>query len=131
MIGGLSEGYNMITYAVDGRFITLTTTGKTMASERQAIYESIRSDPKVPDGAFLVIDIRKYEILLTQLELQNRVRALLEGLSSKIGTSCAIIVGDASLRVGLSFQLVAANSNFRVGVFHDEASARNWLIPGV
>jgi hypothetical protein len=119
----------MMTYKADGRFITLTTTGKTTDAERQAVYEAIRADPNVPDGAFLVIDIRKYEILLTQLELQRRVSALLEGLSTKVGTSCAIIVGDASLRVGLSFQLVAANSNFRVGVFHDEAGARNWLDP--
>ena len=120
----------MMTYKADGHFIILTTTGSTTADERRAVYDTIRSDPSVPDGAFLIIDIRKYEIFLTPIELQNRVRDLLEGLSAKIGTSCAIIVGDASKRVGFDFQLLAADLHFRVGVFRDEAGARKWLAPG-
>ena len=119
-----------MTYKVDGRFITLTTTGKTTTEERRAVYDAIRSDPNVPDGAFLIIDIRKYEIFMTPIELQNRVRDFLEGMPGKIGRSCAILVSDVSKRVGFDFQLVAAKSNFRVGVFHTEDSARRWLVPG-
>lgn len=116
-----------MTYKVDGRFVVLTTDGRTTAAERQAVFDSIRSDPRVPIGACLIIDIRKYAIQLTQEQLDDRVRSLLEGLRDKLGVACAVVVGDGSLRVGLGLQLIAGDWNFRVGVFRTETSARSWL----
>jgi len=120
----------MISYRVDGPFVILTTNGKSTDSERALVFEALRADSKVPDGAYLIIDIREYEIRLTQAELESRVRAMVEALAPKIGVASAVLVGDSSLRIGLGLQLVAGNLNFRVGVFHDEASARKWLAPG-
>lgn len=120
----------MITYQADGHFVILTADGKSTKREREALFAAIRSDPKVPDGAYLIIDIRKYEVNLTQAELQDRVRAMIEALASKVGVICAVLVGDTSLRIGMGLQLIAGNMNFRVGVFHNEAAARKWLAPG-
>lgn len=120
----------MISYKVDGQFVILTANGKANERERSQLFEALRADPNVPDGAYLIIDIRDYEIRLTQAELEARVRAMVEALASKIGVASAVLVGDSSLRIGLGLQLVAGNMNFRVGVFHDEASARKWLAPG-
>jgi hypothetical protein len=119
----------MFTYRADGSFIILTTDGKATLGERQAVFKAIRSDPNVPSGAFLIIDLRHFDVRLTQAELQDRVRTLLESLTEKIGIACAVIVGGASLRMGMSLQLIAGNMNFKVGVFHDEQSARQWLAP--
>ncbi|HET9343572.1 MAG TPA: hypothetical protein VFO25_11730 [Candidatus Eremiobacteraceae bacterium] len=120
----------MISYRVDGQFVILTTDGKSDERERANVFEALRVDPKVPDGAFLIIHIRDYVVRLTQAELESRVRSMVEALAPKIGVASAVLVGDASLRIGLGLQLVAGNMNFRVGVFHDEASARKWLAPG-
>jgi len=120
----------MFSYRADGPFVILKTDGRSTAAERHAVYDTICSDPNVPDGAFLMIDIRKYELLITQPELQERVQALLEGLASKLATSCAILVGDVSLQVGLNLQQVAAKRKFLVGIFHNEQAARKWLAPG-
>jgi len=121
----------MMTYKADGPFVILTTTGKTTHAERQAVYDAIRADPNVPDGALLIIDLRQYAVRLTQQELHDRATMMIDSLGGKVGPSCAMLVGDVSLRIGLSFQLVAANMNFRVGVFHDESAAREWLSPGL
>lgn len=120
----------MISYRTDGPFVILMTDGKSTERERAMLFDALSSDPKVPDGASLIIDIRKYEINLTQAELQDRVRGMVEALASNVGVTCAVLVGDTSLRVGMGLQLVAGNSNFRVGVFHGEAAARKWLAPG-
>jgi hypothetical protein len=119
-----------VIYKVDGPFVILATTGKDSAAGRQVTYNAIKSDPNVPDGAWLIIDLRKYEARLTQSELEVRVRSLLDALGAKIGTACAVVVGDTSLRFGLSLQMVAGNMNFRIAVFNDEVSARNWLQGG-
>jgi len=120
----------MISYRVDGLFVILTANGKSSERERSLLFEALRADPKVPDGAYLIIDIREYETRLTHAELESRVHAMVEALAPKIGVASAVLVGDSSLRIGLGLQLVAGNMNFRVGVFHDETSARQWLAPG-
>jgi len=120
----------MISYRTDGRFVILMTNGKSTDRERELLYAALRSDPKVADGALLIIDVREYSIQLTQSELQDRVRAMIESVASKVGASCAVLVGDTSLRIGLGLQLFAGNTNYRVGVFHGEAAARKWLAPG-
>jgi hypothetical protein len=114
-------------YRTDGPFIILTTTGEDTNAERKAVYDAIQSDPNVRDGAYLIIDLRKYAVRLTPSELQDRLSALLRILGKRIALACAVIVGNTTLRFGLSLQLVAGNMNFRVAVFHDEKSARSWL----
>lgn len=117
----------MFSYKADGSFVTLTTDGKSTTDERQAVFDAIRIDPNVRNGAHLIIDLRKYEARLTQPEIQNRVRALLATLGTKLDSACAVIVRDASLRFGMNFQMVAANLNFKVAVFQDESAARKWF----
>ena len=118
----------MISYRVDGQFVILMTNGKSTDRERELLFAALRSDPKVPDGALLIIDVREYGIQLTQAELQDRVRAMIESVANKVGAACAVLVGDTSLRIGLGLQLFAGNMNYRVGVFHGEAAARKWLV---
>ncbi len=120
----------MISYRTDGRFVILATNGKSTDREREKLFAALRSDPKVAAGASLIIDIREYEVRLTAVELQDRVRAMLESLAGKVGVACAVLVGDTSLRIGLNVQLVAGNMNYRVGVFHGETAARKWLVAG-
>jgi hypothetical protein len=119
----------MTSYEHDGLFVTLITDGKVTIGERQAVCDAIRSDPNVPNGSYLIIDMRQCQVQLTQAELQERVRSVLESLTEKIGVACAIIVQDKSLRIGLGFQLIAGKMNFRVGVFRDDATARRWIAP--
>ena len=116
-----------LSYKTDGQFLIIKASGKSTDRERQEFFASMQSDPKVPDRANLIIDIREYTALLTQAELQDRVRAMLEALATKVGPVCAVLVGDTSLRIGMGLQLIAGNLNFRVGVFHGEVAARKWL----
>ena len=125
---GAHRSSREMNYRADGPFVILTTIGKDTAAERQVVYDAILSDPNVQDGAYLIIDLRKYAARLTQSELQDRVRALLDTLGTKLAIACAAIVRDGSLRFGLELQLVAGNMIFRVAVFHDEESARRWLV---
>jgi len=119
----------MISYRTDFPFVILTTNGKSTGRERELLFAALRSDPKVAAGASLIIDIREYGVRLSQQELQDRVRAMLEALAGKVAPACAVLVGDTSLRIGLNAQLVAGSMNFRVAVFHGEAAARKWLAP--
>lgn len=120
----------MISYRTDGQFVILKANGKSTERERETFFAALRADPKVPAGASLIMDIREYEVRLSQAELHDRLRAMLESLAGKVGVACAVLVGDTSLRIGLSVQLVARNMNYRVGVFHGEAAARKWLDGG-
>jgi hypothetical protein len=117
----------MFSYKPGGSFVTLKSDGKADARQRQAVFDAMRSDPKVHDGACLILDLRHAVIQLTQSELEDRVRALFATLGPRLGTACAVIVRDKSLRFGLNVQTIAGNMNFRVGLFHDEHRARKWL----
>lgn len=68
----------MISYRADGPFVILTTNGRASDLERHAVFDAIRSDPQVPDGAHLILDLRKYEAKLTQAELDTRVTTLIQ-----------------------------------------------------
>jgi hypothetical protein len=118
----------MFSYKASGPFVTLQSDGKADARERQAVFDAIRFDPKVHDGANLILDLRRAVIQVTQSDLEERVRVLFSTLGARLGTACAVIVKDKSLRFGLNVQAIAGNMNFRVGIFHDEAVARKWLI---
>jgi hypothetical protein len=117
----------MFSYKPGGAFVTLKSDGKADARQRQAVYDAMRSDPRVPDGTSLILDLRLAVIQLTQSELVDRVRALFATLGPTLGSACAVIVKDKSLRFGLNLQTIAGNMNFRVGIFHDEDGARKWL----
>jgi hypothetical protein len=116
-----------MTYRADGPVVGLTSTGEDTYVERQFVYDAILSDPKVPDGAYLILDLLKYAVLLTQSELERRARPLLETLGPKIARPFAVVVRDTSMRLGLGLKLAAGNMEFLVAIFHEEETARRWL----
>jgi hypothetical protein len=49
----------MLSYEIDGDVLTLRVTGVPTDIERTTVYAAIRSDSRVPAGAFLLLDVRK------------------------------------------------------------------------
>jgi hypothetical protein len=116
----------MISYRVDGPILILTIGASTYA-ERTAVYEKVRADPSVPNGALLLFDAREFEEALTESLVWQRVALLRQQLGPKLGLVCAVLVSEQSVVGVRLFQIVAAEHELRVGLFRDEAEARQWL----
>jgi hypothetical protein len=117
----------MYSYKADGPVLVITVSGDPDQSQRQAVFDAVRSDPKVPDGAMVVLDVRQFATLLSPSEVRLRAQKLVDGLRPKLGPACALIVSDISDVQANLFRTIAADMNLRVGVFCDQESARRWL----
>ena len=117
----------MVTYRVDGKILTLVVSGDLTDTERRAFYDAVRNDPKVPEGASLLIDARDAAITFRDAVFEDRIRTLITELGRKFSGACAIIESKADVLYGVRFQHVGERLNARIGLFPDEESARTWL----
>jgi hypothetical protein len=107
--------------------VTITVTPHSTFEERRAIYDAIRVDPRVPDDAVLLLDVRQHDEFLTPEIVRARVPRLKEALGPKLGSAFALLVTKERMPDALIFQAVAGEFRFRIGVFYEEALARTWL----
>jgi hypothetical protein len=118
----------VLSYEIDGSILTLRAVGTTTLEQRRPVFEALRADARVPDGALLLIDGRETDGGMSEHVVRERVRVLLEGLGPKLGPVCALIVAAAILEDAQVFRFEGAGVGLRVALFNDEPSARQWLL---
>jgi hypothetical protein len=118
----------MVRYSVSGGVVTIEGSGTYEAAEWNAVYEAIRSDASVPDGARFVIDSRGTQVDFTSIRMIDRVRNLRVKLGTKLGRACALVMRPENLFSSRQFQYYAQQEiDLRVGMFTDMSEAKRWL----
>lgn len=75
----------MLAYTIAGRVLRLDVLGDVSLDERNAVYDSVRADPNVPDGCVLMVDAREAAITFKDATIDVRVQALIDVLGPKFG----------------------------------------------
>ena len=118
----------MLTYEVDGTILKLTLKGTPSESQRAQVHAEIASDPRVPLGALILIDITRADPIDDIAEMDRRTRLLTNRLGSKLGPACAVVVPPRLTEISEKFLSVRTDpGGVRVALFRDEPSARQWL----
>ena len=117
----------MLPYRIDGQFVEISLGARYTVTELRALFEAIRDDPGVPDGALLVFDASARTQVLSEDAVRARLRMLFDTLRSRVAPAIALIVSSASAVTGQTAQREASASGVRVGLFLDTESARRWL----
>ena len=114
-------------YRVDDGILVLTAVGSPSYVDRRATFEKLRADPRVPDGALLLLDTRKLTSVMTGLDGERRLFDLLAGMGPKMGARCAVLASGANPAAVQFFQAAGNAYGVRVGLFDNETAARLWL----
>ena len=118
----------MLTYEVDGTILKLTLKGTPAEGQRALIHAQIASDPLVPVGALVLIDITRADPIDDVAEMERRTRLLTDRLGSKLGPAVAVVVPPRLTEISEKFLSVRTDpAGLRVALFRDELSARQWL----
>jgi hypothetical protein len=117
----------VISYRVDGDIVLIVAVGGYTTDERDAVYEGIRQDDAVVDGALLLIDARGNIAPKPQSELRSAIQQMIDRVGTKIGSTWAVVLREDRHVQGHMFQAIAAEHGLRVGLFFDEGEARQWL----
>jgi hypothetical protein len=118
----------MLSYEIDGSILTLRASGTTTLGQRQSVFDAIRADPRVPNNALLLIDVRHYDFGMSAYLLGDRLRIFFDFLGPKCGAALAVIIpaGLGADQVH-AFKSKAIDFGLRVDLFSDEQLARDWL----
>lgn len=118
----------MLTYEVDGTILKLTLKGTPSESQRSQTHADIASDPQVPLGALLLIDITRADPIEDLAEIERRTRLLTDRVGSKLGPACAVVVSPRLTEISEKFLSRRTDpGGLRVALFRDEPTARQWL----
>ncbi len=120
----------MVVYAFRGGVLELTSSGPYASEEWDAVFDAVRADPAVPDGAPLIIDSRELQVKMSAIRLIDRITNLRHRLGPKMGTACAMVVSPENALLSHQFRHFAEDSiDLRVGVFANMDDARKWIDP--
>ena len=117
----------MLSYEIDGSVLTLRVSGTITPKERRHVFAAVQADARVPNGALVLLDVRKSTVRLHDYAVIERVRVLIDQLGSKLGRACAIVNPLGPDKQSGVFQDAASDFGLWVRCFRDEASARDWL----
>jgi len=117
----------MLSYEIDGLILTLRASGTTTIAQRKPVFDAVRADLRVPNGALILLDVRKVEAGMGKHVVIERLRVLLDELGPKLGPACAMIVTLRILDQASMFQAEAVGFGLLVKLFSDEPTARQWL----
>jgi hypothetical protein len=117
----------MVSYEFDGSILTFRASGTTTRAQREPVFEAVRADARVPNGALVLLDVREVDIGMSKHVVLERLRVLLELLGPKLGAACALIIAPEHGDQASVFQTEAPGFGLRVKLFSDEQSARQWL----
>lgn len=107
--------------------LILRPRGTPTEEERQAGYDAIAADPRIPHGALVVLDMGRLDALGSLKEVERRARILVARLGPKLGPVCAVIVPPRMALEAQHFQALSDHLGLRVAVFHDEPEALQWI----
>ena len=118
---------NVITYRMDGPLLIVTKSGTSTPRERAIVFDAMRTDPVVPNGALLLLNMRDDEDAPEGTELGNRFLELTTALGLKLGPACAVIVHDQHDSDARALRTIPATQGLCVVIVRDETVARAWL----
>ena len=128
---GLTEHFpynpTVLTYRTDGQFVEIDFGASYETTELRTLFETIRDDPGVPDGALLLFDARSRTQVLSEDLVRARLEIYSDILRARVAPVFAAIVSSATVVSGQTVQREAAASGIRVALFLDSQSARRWL----
>src|SRR4051812_12097196 len=81
----------VLSYAIDGFVLSVKATGIPSPDERAAVIHAIRSDPAVPTGAVLLLQVEDPTARFDETALRARLSGLIRGLGPKIAPVCAVV----------------------------------------
>ena len=115
-------------YEIAGSLLTLRASGTPTLKERQPVYDAVRADAAVPNGAQLLLDIREIDAAMySEYAVDERLRVLIDQLGPKLGSECALVVAPSLMNQERIMQEAGSGVGLRVSLFMDEPSARKWL----
>lgn len=117
----------MLTYHVDGRVLSIAASGTPSDDERRVLIEAILEDPRIPDAALVLLDVRRADARGNPREVEHRTRYFIQRLAPRIGPVCAVIVAPEMMHEAVHMQSAGAEMGLRIGLFKSEADARQWL----
>jgi len=117
-----------LSYEIAGSILTLRASGTPTLKERQPVYDAVRADAAVPNGAQLLLDIREIDAAMySEHAVVERLRVLIDQLGPKLGSVCAMLISPSLMTQGRIMQEAGSGVGLRVFLFTDEPSARHWL----
>ena len=118
----------MLSYEVDGTILKLTLKGTPSEAQRALVHAEIASDPNVPLGVLVLMDITRADPIDDVAEMQRRTRLFTDRLGSKLGPACAVVVPPRLTEISEKFMSLRTDpGGLRVALFRDEPTARQWL----
>lgn len=117
----------MLHYKINGRVLTLQPKGAVTPEARQATYDAIAADPRVPRNALVLIDARHVETPLSIRDVENRARVLVASLGPKLGRIVAVVVPPSLSQQAAHIQSMSGQLGVQMACFDDESDALEWL----
>jgi len=117
----------MVSYEIDGSILIFRASGTTTRYQREVVFEAVRADARVPNGALVLLDVREVDVGMSKHVVVERLRVLLDQLGPKLGPACALIVTAGVGDQARIFQTEAIGFGLRVELFSDERAARQWV----
>jgi hypothetical protein len=117
----------VLPYRTDGQFVEISLGARYETTELRTLFETIRDDPRVPDGALLLFDASSRTQVMSEHLARARLEMYLDILRGRAAPAFAAIVSSASALSGQTVQREAAAAGVRVALFLDSQSARRWL----
>ena len=118
-----------VNYAFLGKFLKLELVGKYQPDDVIKTFESAINDPKCPNPASLLVDVRRSETLATAPVPEiRRVAEYLGPFSARVGGRVAV-VASSDVHFGLSRlgSVYTEGVGVEAQVFRDVESATAWL----
>ena len=117
----------MYTYDIDRNVLTLLPRATPTDVERDALYDTIVADPRVPERAMVILDLRQMHVPSDLADVERRARKMVAGLGRKLGSVCAVIVPPEMTLEAQHLQSMSHQLGTRIALFHDDTAARTWL----
>lgn len=117
----------MYTYDIDRNVLTLLPRANPTDAERDALYQAIVADPRVPERVMVILDLRQMDVPADLADVEHRARKMVAGLGPKLGAVCAVIVPPEMALEAQHLQAMSQQLGTRIALFHGDSDARNWI----
>jgi hypothetical protein len=66
----------MVPYEIDGSILVFRASGTTTLGQREPVFDAVRADGRVPNGALLLLDVREVDVGMSKRIVTERLRVL-------------------------------------------------------
>jgi hypothetical protein len=117
----------VIPYRINGSFVEIEMPRTYPTPVLRELYQTLLSDPAVPQGALLLVDLSHRTEMPWTGEVQARLKMFFELLFPKFLPVCAVVISPQTVLPLQTAQQLARVAGLRMGIFPDLHSARRWL----